>query len=194
MTKISFFERAYINLPTSYIGLEHLDFMPLIHAVAKANPEGDGDIPLYNTATHEIFEKRTKIFLVKKTRRYILGMPERFCENENMATFVSLRQLQNLIKAFNKDKKRISCYGLIYIYVIYTLLPTQSTEASACMEYLSALYNLIHRYLESNPDDELAVFFDGCYNPIGDAIKAKNIMLNNNQLPFIPRNHPQEDE
>ena len=190
------FDRAYINLPKIYDNMKdsNLDPMALIIAVAKANPEGDGNTHLYNMETHEIYEKRTKIFIVQKTKKYILGMHETFSECENMATFVSLRQFRNLIKSFYYEKKRISCYGLVYLYVIYTLLQGKSSEAAGIIRYLTILHDIILVYFENNPDDQLAVFFDGCYEPIRHAIEARNTMLENTLLPLIPRNQPQEDE
>lgn len=194
----NYFDRAYINVPETYDELtswfQQLDFKDLIYAVALVNPWGDGDIQLYNEETHEIYEKRTKIFIVKKTKEYILGMSERLCSQENMATFVSLRQLRNLIKCFEHAKKRISCYGLVYIYVIYTCLKGKSAKANECKKYLRALHNIIQDYLENNPDDELAVFSYGCFPPIYRAIEEENISLNNNQLPAIPRNQPRDDQ
>jgi len=192
------FERAYINLPKTYDTsksvLQNLNLMDLILAVAKANPNGDGDEQLYDMATHMFYAGRTKAYIVRKTKEYILGMSERFSPEENMANFVSLRQLKKLIIAFIRDKKRISGYSLIYIYVIYTLIKNKSSEASKCQTYLNALYIVIGEYFEDNPDDQLAEFFYGCYEPIIKAIKAGNIELHNEQLPPIPRNHPQDDD
>lgn len=198
MNNIINIDRAYINLSKAYDESNQLfstlNLMNLLLEVAKANPYGDGDLQLYNTHTHEFYEKRTKMFIVRKAKEYILGMHECFCLEENMATFVSLRQLKNLIKAFERDKKRISCFGLIYLYVIYTLLKDKSSKSADCLKYVNALYTIVHNYFENNPDNQLAAFFNGCYSPIYEAIASGNIALENNQLPLIPRNHPQDDE
>lgn len=195
---IPFLARAYINLPETYDEAKHyfqnLDLLDLILAVAKANPNGDGSNLLYDINTNMFYERRTKEFIVRKTKAFILGMPERFNPDENMANFVSLRQLKNLIKAFKHDKKRISCYGLIYLYVIYTLLQDKSSKANECQTFITALYILIGDYFENFPNDQLAEFFYECYNPIFKAINSKNTNLQNNQLPSIPRKHPREDE
>ena len=195
---MSFFDRAYINLPKTFDEqeqfLSNLNLEDLIMAVAIANPSGDGDSQLYNRDTHEFYSGRTKSYIVQKTKKYILGMPEHFSPEENMATFVSLRQLKKLIKSFYNDKKRISCYGLIYVYVIYTLLKGKSSKADDCLKYLEALYTLVSNYFEHNPDDQLAAFFLGCYKLIYQAIKNGNTTLHNNQLPPIPRNQPKDDE
>lgn len=193
-----FFDRAYMNLPKILDEqnplFKNLDLDNLITDVAIANPSGDGDIQLYNSNNHEVYKGRTKAYIVQKTKKYILGMPEQFSSEENMATFVSLRQLKNLIKAFNNDKKRISCYGLIYLYVIYTLLEGKSSKADNCLKYLEALYSLIKNYFEHNPDDQLAAFFLGCFEPICQAMKDGNTTLQNNHLPPVPRNQPEDDE
>lgn len=192
------FYRAYINISKNYGEMcqfgAPLNLLDLIQEVAKSNPYGDGDVQLYEPTTHEFFERRTKIFIVKKTKKYILGMPERFCPDENMATFVSLRQLKNLIKSFNCAQKRISCYSLIYLYVIYTLLEGRSQKANDCLMYLEALASIVRRYFENNPDDQLAVFFNGCVIPISRAINSRNTFLQNDQLPSVPRNHLRDDE
>lgn len=192
------FDRAYINLPETYNEpkefFKSLNLMELIIAVAKANPLGDGDIQLYDMDTHMFYERRTKIYIVQKTKAFILGMPERFSPEENMATFVSLRQLKNLIKSFEKDKKRISCYSLIYLYVMYTLLHGKSPKETECLKYIETLYLIVGDYFENNPDDQLAEFFNGCHTPICRAIEARDIALQNNQLPPVPRNQPKDEE
>lgn len=193
-----YFDRAYINLPETYNEpkdfFQTLNLMDILLAVAKANPSGDGDVQLYDPETHMFFERRTKIYIVQKTKAFILGIHERFSPEENMATFVSLRQLKNLIKAFDCDKKRVSCYGLIYLYVMYTLLKDRSSRANECLRYIETLYIIIGNYFENNPDDQLAEFFYGCHDPIEKAIKEGNIALKNDQLPPVPRNQPQDEE
>ena len=195
---MGFLDRAYINLPKTFDEqkqfLQNLNLEKLIMAVAIANPSGDGDRQLYNSNNHELYIGRTKAYIVQKTKKYILGMPEYFSPEENMATFVSLRQLKKLIKAFDNDKKRISCYGLIYVYVIYTLLKGKSSKAGDCQKYLEALYILVNSYFENNPDDQLAAFFHGCYDPICQAMKDGKTDLHNNLLPPVPRNQPKDDE
>lgn len=198
MSLLSYFDRVYINLPETYnepnVFSESPNLMKLIEEVARVNPSGDSDMQLYDIDTQMFYARRTKIYVVKKTKEFILGMPERFSLEENMATFVSLRQLKNLIKSFEHDKKRISCYGLIYLYVIYTLLHGKSSIAAECSEYIKALYNIIYKYFEDNPDDQLAEFFYECYAPIIRAIQDEDIALPNNQLPPVPRNHPHDEE
>lgn len=195
---MNFFNRAYINLPNTFDEqkclLQNLNLNNLITAVAIANPSGDGDTQLYSHDNHELYIGRTKAYIVQKTKKYILGMAEHFCPEENMATFVSLRQLKKLIKAFDNDKKRISCYGLIYIYVIYTLLKGKSSKANDCRKYLETLHILVNSYFEHNPDDQLAAFFLGCFSPICQAMENGNTTLQNNHLPSVPRNQPKDAE
>lgn len=193
------FDRAYINLPKAYNELKEqhinsLDLMEQINAVAKANPFGDGGVQLYDIDTHMVYEGRTKKYIVQKTKAFIQGIPERFSPEENMATFVSLRQLKRLISSFKDDKKRISCYGLIYLYVIYTLLYGKSTKAEECLKYIETLHIIVGNYFENNPDDQLAEFFYGCYAPIFKAIASENTALSNYQLPPVPRNKPQDED
>lgn len=187
------FDRVYMNINELYDEnheiLDHLDMMPLIHAVAKANPAGDIE-PLYDRCTDEVFEGRTKLFIVRRVEEYIVGMQEILSIEENMATFASKKQLNNLIRSFGTGKKRISCYALIYLYVIYTLLEGKSPLASECAEYVIAIHELIMCYFEDHPKDQLAEFVHGCFDPIIRAVKEGNTSLENEELPFRPRKHP----
>lgn len=197
MKVYSYFDRAYINISgtdNKIIEIDHKkNFMDLIRAVAVANPFGDGDEQLYNNITHEVYEGRTKSYIVKKTKTYILGITQRYSAEENMATYVSLRQLKYLIKAFEREKKRISCYSLIYVYIIYTLIKNKSPEARDCIIYLNALYKCVEKYFISNPDDQLAAFFSDCYKPILEAIQNESEVLDVKRLPSVPRNNPNDD-
>ena len=198
MNIINCFDRVYINLPETYdeekVLMGKLHLPDLIYAVAKANPYGNGNTILYDENSHEFYEGRTKSFIVQTTKEYISKIPECFSPEENMATFVSLRQFKKLIYAFEKKKKRISCYGLIYLYIIYTLLKKgKSPKEKECKRYLEVLDNLVSGYLENNPSDELALFFHGCYKQIIKAIEENNINLDPNLLPKVPRNHPNDE-
>ena len=187
------FDRVYINIGELYDEnheiLDHLDLMPLIYAVAKANPAGDIE-PLYDRCRDEVFERRTKFFIVRRVEEYIFGMQEILSIDENMATFASKTQLNHLIRSFGMGKKRISCYALIYLYIIYTLLEGKSPLASECAEYVIAIHKLIMCYFEDHPKDQLAEFAHGCFDPIIQAVKEGNTTLENGELPFRPRKHP----
>lgn len=187
------FDRVYMNIDELYDEnheiLDHLDMTPLIHAVAKENPAGDIE-PLYDRCNDEVFEGRTKHFIARRVNAYIVGMQEILSIEENMATFASKKQLNNLIRSFGAGKKRISCYALIYLYIIYTLLEGKSPLASECAEYVIAIHELIMCYFEDHPKDQLAEFAHGCFDPIIRAVKERNTALENRKLPFRPRKHP----
>ena len=187
------FDRVYMNIDELYDEnheiLDHLDMGSLIRAVAKANPTGDIE-PLYDEYNDEVFEGRTKLFIVRRAEEYIVGMQEILSTEENMATFASKKQLNNLIRSFRMGKKRISCYALIYLYIIYTLLEGKSSQASECAKYVVAIHELIMCYFEDHPKDKLAEFAHGCFDPIIQAVKARNTALENGELPFRPRKHP----
>ena len=187
------FDRVYLNIDETYdeYRLEDFNIMLLIRAVAKANPDGDGE-KLYDEDTDQVYEGRTKRFIVRKVKEYIVGMPERLSIDENMADFVSLKQLKYLINAFKNGKKRISCYALIYLYVIYCLLEGKSPVAAQCAAYIDTLHNLVNGYFENHPNDQLAVFFHGCFDPVWQALAEKNIHLSNESLPQRPRRHPKD--
>lgn len=195
MDWIKLFHRVYIRISEMYnvqaAALASLNLMELIREVAKANPDGDIE-PLYDATTDKFYERRTKRFTVRKVNKFIAGMPEVLSTEENMASYASLKQLNLLIRAFDDGKKQISCFGLVYMYIIYTLLEGKSPAVKDCVAYVNVLYDLVVDYHEDHPEDEVVAFFLGCFAPILLAIKEKNTSLTNEELPPRPCKHPKE--
>lgn len=191
------FYRVYIRISEMYnaqvTALTSLNLIDLVREVAKANPNGDSEL-LYDATCGIVYEGRTKRFIVRKVDKFIAGMPEILSEDENMATYASLTQLNRLIRAFDTEKKQVSCYGLVYVYIMYTLLVGKSSAAEDCAGYLIVLHNLVTDYHEDHPDDEVASFFLGCFDPIICAVMEKNIHLKNTQIPPRPRKHPKSPD
>lgn len=189
------FLRVYIRISSGYDvaaeALKALNLLDLLKEVAKANPFGDIE-PLYDAKTDKFFEKRTKRYVVRKTNKFIAGILDAPSDNEDMANFASLNQLNLLIRAFNEDRKRISCFALVYVYVMYSLLEGKSPAAANCAKYVIVLYNLVHGYYEDHPDDEIVAFVIGCFEPIIRAIEARNLDLKASELPSRPCRHPRE--
>lgn len=189
------FLRVYIRIGSEYdvvtAALKSLNLLDLLKEVAKANPNGDTE-PLYDATNSKFYEKRTKRFVVRKVNKFIAGILDEPSDNEDMADFASLNQLNLLIRAFNEDKKRISCFGLVYVYVMYSLLEGKSPTAVDSARYVAALYNLVSSYHEDHPEDEVVAFFIGCFEPIIRAIREKNPDLPGDQLPRRPCRHPKE--
>ena len=189
------FLRVYIRISSGYdvavAALKELDLFWLLKEVAKANPLGDVE-PLYDAKTDRFYEKRTKRFVVRKVNKFIVGILDAPSDEVDMADFASLNQLNLLIRAFNEGKKRISCFALVYIYVMYSLLVGKSSADSRCAEYVVAMYNLIHGYHEDHPDDEVVAFVDGCFGPIIAAIEKEDPNLQIDDLPRRPSRHPKE--
>ena len=195
MDWLKLFDRVYIRIGEMYdVQMDKLAFCnltELIREIAKVNPDGDIE-PLYDTVSGKSFEGRTKRFVVRKVEKFIAGMPEVFSADENMATYASLTQLNRLIRAFTFEKKQISGYGLVYIYVMYTLLEDKSPLVDQCADCMRTLHDLVLSYFEDHPDDEVAEFFHGCFDPIVRAIEVKNTKLTNTEIPPRPRKHPKE--
>ena len=189
------FLRVYIRIGSEYdvqtATLKTLNLQDLLKEVAKVNQDGDAE-PLYDTTNQRFYEKRTKRFVVRKTNKFITGILDGPSDNEDMADFASLNQLNLLIRTFNEDKKRISCFGLVYVYVMYVLLEGKSTTAADCARYVDALYSLVASYHEDHPTDEVVEFFIGCFEPIICAIRENNPDLTGEQLPRRPCRHPKE--
>lgn len=187
--------RVYIRIGSGYDAktevLKSLNLLDLIKEVAKANPNAETS-PLYDTLNGKFYEKRTKRFIVRKVNKFIAEIIDAPSDNENMANFASLNQMNFLIRAFNEEKKRLSGFGLAYLYIIYSLLEGKSPAAARCAQYVVALYNLVIGYHEDHPEDEVVAFFVGCFGPIICAIQAKDLNLTGNQLPGRPCRHPKE--
>lgn len=191
------FHRVYIRISEMYnlqpISPSSLNLMELLREVAKVNPDGDIE-PLYDVATGKIFEKRTKKYIVRMVNKFIAGIPEVLSTDENMASYASLKQLNLLIRAFDDGKKQISCFGLVYVYIMYTLLEGKSRAADGCASYVIILHDLVQGYYEDHPDDEVVAFFLGCFTPIIQAIRDKNLKLSGINLPSRPCKHPKETD
>ena len=187
--------RVYIRISAGYdvvaAELKSLNLLDLLKEVAKTTPDGDIE-PLYDTKTGKFYEKRTKRFVVRKVNKFIAGILDAPSDNEDMADFASLNQLNFLIRAFDEDKKRVSCYGLVYVYVMYTLLEGASPAATDCAKYVVVLHNLVAGYHEDHPEDEVVAFFIGCFGPIIRAIRTSKTDLTAIQLPRRPCRHPKE--
>ncbi len=189
------FFRVYIRISSGYDveaeALKALNLLNLLKEVAKANPFGDIE-PIYDVKTDKFFEKRTKRYVVRKTNKFIAGIPDAPSDNVDMANFASLNQLNLLIRAFNEDRKRISCFALVYVYVMYSLLDANSPAAAKCAKHVIVLYNLVHGYYEDHSDDEVVAFVIGCFEPIIRAIEEGNQNLKASDLPGRPCRHPRE--
>lgn len=196
MDWIKLFYRVYIRISEMYnvqmAALASLNLMELIREVAKANPDGDIE-PLYDAVTNKFYERRTKRFIVRRVNKFIAGMPEVLSIEENMASYASLKQLNLLVRAFDDGKKQISCFGLVYMYIIYTLLEGKSYAAKDCITYVKVLHDLVVDYHKDHPEDEVVAFFLGCFTPIILAIN-ENTLLTNEDLPPRPCKHPREIE
>lgn len=188
--------RVYIRISSGYDvateALKPLDIKSLLKEVAKFNPDGDTQT-IYDTKNDKFFEKRAKWFVVRKAEKFIAGILDAPSENEDMAKYASIKQLNLLIRAFNEGKKCISGFGLVYIYVMYSLLEGKSPMAADCAKYVNALTALVEGYLEDHDDDEIAAFLVGCKEPIFKAIQNKNTNLAGHQLPGRPCRNPKEN-
>ena len=190
-----FFLRVYIRIGSGYdvvvAALKSLNLVDLLREVAKANPKGDTEL-LYDPKTEKFYEKRTKWYVVHKVNEFLKGLHDAPSDNEDMADFASMNQLNHLVRSFNADKKRISCFGLVYVYVIYSLLEGKSPASTDCARYVIVLHDLVAGYHEDHPDDEVVAFFIGCFEPIINAIRARNPNLTVSDLPGRPSRHPRD--
>lgn len=188
--------RVYIRISGGYDvaaeALKPLDMMKLLEEVAKSNPDGHTR-PIYDAENDKFFEKRTKWFVVHKAEKFIAEIQDGHSDNEDMAKYASIKQLNLLIRAFNEEKKCVSGFGLVYIYVMYCLLEGKSPMAADCAAYVNALSDLVAGYQEDHENDEVAAFLVGCRMPILNAIQNQNTQLAGHQLPRRPCQKPEEN-
>ena len=187
------FDYVYINVSGSYENeyVRNIDLEHLLIEVAKANPNGDSK-QLYDSLTGTVYMGRTKRFVVRKVKCFICDLQEKETPEVNMATFASIKQLEKLTRVSIAKNKSISCYGLLFLYIIYTLLPVESMAAEKCLDYIEWLDDLVYAYFENNPDNLLAEFFHGCRKPIVKAINTHNRLLNKTDLPLRHRKKPRD--
>lgn len=180
-------DSVYIRMHSS--ATKTYDLTKLIRAVAKRHIVGDGLI-LMDSNTDHVYERNTKKFIVGRTRLFILGLSEWQCDEENMARFVSLTQMNKLITALSKKGKwEISCYSFVYIYIIYLLLDSDEDDVDICIEIMENLYKDISSFYAANPENQLAAFLVGCYKKIIQALRRNDRNLTADRLPAVPRKH-----
>lgn len=187
--------RVYIRISGGYDveaeALKPLNMMKLLEEVAKSNPDGHTRT-IYDAEHSKFFEKRTKWFVVHEAEKFIAGILDAPSENEDMAKYASIKQLNLLIRAFSEEKKCISGFGLVYIYVMYCLLEGKSPMAADCADYVNALSALVRSYLNDHEEDEVATFLVEGTETILDAIQRKNTQLAGSQLPGRPCRNPKD--
>lgn len=189
--------RVYIRFEDkSYTLPTNRNFSYLLKSIAKFHPYVDG-VFLYekdsSTGQEYIYLKRVKRFLLKKTSQYILGISQRQAD-ETMASFVSLRQIRFINDFLEGDSLALPAYTVIIFYVLFCLFPDNSPEQITCKNYLDLIRKSVHEYVLYHPDDELAYFFEECYELVFHAMEEGNINLTISEFPGIPREHPVEND
>ena len=193
-----FYDECYIRLDGNDFGEEKakspLPNFDILFAMIAKEVVSNGKLVLYDSDTQTVFPKRTKIFIVNCVNDLIRRLTDTFSDSVNMRKTASLRQLKKLLNSFQRRKKEVSCYGLVYLYVIATHLPKTSEMNQECKDAIDMLYNLIYCFLQNNPENELACFFVGTYMPIQYALVTPCAKLTPDQLPPRPRKQPKFPE
>ena len=192
-----FLNLVYIRFEgKSYTLPSNQDFSCLLNSLAKFHPYVDG-VFLYGkdpcNGQEKICLKKTKRFLLKRTSQYVLGISQRQA-NENMASFVSLRQLRHIHDFLAGNSRALPAYTVIIFYVLFCLFPVNSAERNTCKRYLKLIRTSVHEYALYHPDDALAYFFEECYELVFHAMEEGNVKLAINDFPGIPRKHPVEED
>lgn len=177
-------DRVYVNLGKDFReGIPKMDLVILIDEVAKNVKEYEG-IVLYVEKQNIVFRGRTKKFIVKEVNRFIADFQPTLAD-ENMASYASKRQLNYLIKAFQNKKVRISCYGLIFLHIMF--IHAQNSQNNYFNTCAYMIYEIINRYLRENENDPLAIFLLGCFPPVYDELNNPNHKKRVNDFPNVPK-------
>lgn len=197
-----FWDRVYINVGKDFWeGHRILNFEKLIDDVAIQKCIYN-DMPLFEVITKDgkdtinIFRGRTKRFIVQETNIFISGIQEVQSEKENMASFASKRQLNRLIDAFQGKGKRISAYAVVVIYIMSRTILESSNSSSydftLMQETITCINLWVQAYNRDYPNDELAVFLLDCVGHVQNAIQQRNTNLQAKNLPYIPKQNPDD--
>lgn len=194
MNIICVLDRVYINLGEGFgEQVFEMDLTVLINEVAKSVKEYEGII-LYDEKEQKIFLGRTKKYIVKEVNRFIAGFEEKPAL-ENMASYTSKRQLNRLIRILKNKKGRMSCYGLIFLHIMFVNI--QDHQNCHFKTYADTMRKMVECYCQergrtkSCNKDELIEFFLKCYKTVkeefnnsGAGVKAKKYA---SDFPKIPK-------
>lgn len=113
----------------------------------------------------DIYEKRTKTYILKCVNEYIKKMKIAYGSSETMKTSVSYRQLSKLValskkKIIHKDKYAVSCYCIIIFYVMFEKMGIVKELKTS--NQVNNINTVVSKYYGDNPNDELAHFITDC--------------------------------
>ena len=118
-----------------------------------------------------IYEKRTKKYILECVNEYIRRMNIAYGSSETMKNRVSYRQLNKLIalskkKTLFKEKYSISCYCIIIFYVMFEKINDANKLKNS--KQVKNINTVISEYYKDNSSDELAKFIIDCVTTIGN--------------------------
>ena len=187
--------RVYIRFEKSYEIQKKVDFNIILDAIAKNNPNGDGEI-LFEidsiTGGEYVYRGRTQDFLVRKTKNYIRKISCRQAD-ETMASYVSGRQVKYIRRFLKGEKRALPAYAGVILYVAFTLIPIHAFEGGLCKEYLELLQKMVYSYSLYNSDDMLACFFEECFKLVEGTMEREKKDLPIEEFPGIPRKYPKRN-
>ncbi len=129
----------------------------------------------------DMYEKRTKTYILKCVNEYIKEMNIAYGSSETMKTSVSYRQLSKLIalskkKFIHKDKYAIPCYCIVIFYVMFEKMGVLKKLKNS--KQVKNINTVVGKYYEETPTDKLAKFIIDCVevleNRLPQAINPKN--------------------
>lgn len=195
MTLFELFDRVYIKVGKDFYERNlGLNFLELVDEVASHVKQYDG-ILLIDTINNKkvIYQGRTKAYIVKMANRFIADFVE-VPSDENMASFVSRRQINKLVRVFNGDHGSVSCYVLIILYVMFSCIIDNpngtSVKKDLFKSFLEAARDLVNAYSAEYGEDVLAHFINECYDTVENAIETETANKRPGDFPGVPKKKP----
>lgn len=187
MTKCRVVGRIYLNPDKSLytdIALPP-DFERLLMEVAhKLEKDEDGQA-LYIGKV--VCRARTKWTIIRRANKLIAHAKTK-PSDDTLASFVSMRQFDHMVRTFNGELYHLSSYSMIILHTMYMLLIKGcSKEIKQLLDqYARFIYEFATEYYYHNPTDDLAKYLLDCYAAIVGEFKG-GAPISPEVLPAIPK-------
>lgn len=187
MKKYSWIGRIYLNPDKSLF--KDMDLPPnferlLMEVACKLEKDEDGQA-LYHGDT--ICRARTKWVIIRSANKLIAHVRTK-PSDDTLASFISMRQFDHMIKTFNGEIYHLSSYSMLILHTMYKLLINDCTDEikQLLKQYARFIYDFTIEYHYYNPSDDLAEYLLECYGVITGEFSGSEI-ISPEVLPAIPK-------
>lgn len=187
--------RIYMNLSSDYFtNMLDCNIDELVTDVAEYKSTDGSGVKLFEEIMHDNSLKKfyfmgcTKILISNEADHFVNDLEEAYA-TESMGKYVSKKQVNNLMKAFNKKEGRISGYSFVIFHIIYknvrNIPDYDFTNLKNCVETLN---NVVKDYIKEH-SDPVAQFLLQCYNVVYNEISTEAEPAGINDFPPVPKRH-----